>query len=155
MTAPTLEVQFVLGDRDGNTATMTAYVSLSLTNEQALAFINEYWNLINPLTKGVLLQVKTYHRHVFEDAPEPSMDSDVNASIVLYYSNGVTYEAIQVPSPALNLFEVEGPFAGIRADATASAIVAWNSEVADPSIVLTTPEGEVFPSVYAVGGIAK
>ena len=149
------QVRYTFGDRGGNTATLTVWVSASLSLSELTAFVNNFASLVTPLTNGVILAVDCYTRHKFEDTPVASVDADVNARIVLYYSNGETYEAIWIPAPKLTLFESTGVYAGIRANRLAPELQPWIVDAAANLSILSTPEGDPFPSLYTVGGFAQ
>lgn len=152
MAAPRQQVRYRLQDREGNTSTVTFWVSPSLSFDELQAFVYSWANLINNLSDARIVEAKCIIEHKISNPPDAGMGSDVTTAAVFYYSNGDTYEAIYIPSPKEVIFEDEGGLAGMRINPLVPAVEAFINSLASLPFELTTPEGETFPPTFTVGG---
>jgi hypothetical protein len=88
-----------------------------------------------------------------EDAPDaPGILSNVGYYLCLYYSNGVDYEPVFIPSPNQEYLETTGSFAGIRLDLSNPAVVSLADALTTALLGTVDPNGGEWGRVLVVGG---
>lgn len=151
MTQPVQKAVFHFSDRERNVGTVTLYCALALSDTDRLAFINLMAEKMQALSNASLTEVRTYYRILY-DGIEASADADMTSRVLLYYSEGDTYETIDIPSPVPGLFETEGAYQGIRVSVVSTPFLAWVDGAAELLGYIVTKEGDPFPATYQVGG---
>ena len=94
------------------------------------------------------------HRFSTDEPGNAAADSDVMRHLGLFYTNGVIYDRLWIPSGRRSLLETTGPYANIRLDAQRPEVTALLLSLQDVLAELVTPEGDTFPTQFVAGGIA-
>jgi len=154
MNAPVTQVVFYFYDKEGNKGTTTLYCSFSLSGDALLYLINLMADYMQALSNASLRSVTTYHKIELQPYSYSLGEQDLSSRVRLFYSEGDTYETIDIPAPKATLWESEGEYANIRVDPLSLEMVTWFSGWDDFQGHITTKEGEAFPSTFRVGGKA-
>lgn len=148
-------VSVLFRDRGGNERRTSLSFPFSIS-DSALETVMAYWiERVTPLTNAGIFSWTV--SRTFESEIDLTVGEDVELfyKLALYYVKEAIYEAIWIPSPRMDLFELEGPYAGIRLDSArpevAALLLAWQ----DVITFIVTPEGDPFPDTFAAGGLAK
>lgn len=154
MAAPLLvRVSITFLDRGGRKSVLSFLFPASVSPQSAIAWAIDTAPIVQGLSDAVPLSAKYEYRHMLDDIGAASFTSDARRKAFLYYRNGDEIEQISIPSPRSEIFESEGPYAGVRVDASAEAVLSFNAVIRDSPSGFQTPEGEPLPDEYDVGGL--
>ena len=141
---PLCEVKLLYGDRKGGVAQMRLRYPASISPAEAFLRGMQIHSVVAPLTSAVLLGVRIVYR-ITESAPGSASEAVPAASnLALFYRNGEEWNAIYVPAPTEELWETDGPFAGIRLDLGNPAVVSLLESL---NLALAETGGEYFVSM--------
>lgn len=153
MQAPTVAIESYWRDKEQRDAQLTLHVPFSHDLPAVQATALAALSVVQGISNAVLVGYRLIWKATLDDLPEPPLESDVTSFLGLFYRSDdeTTTEAIWIPSPRAVAFEHDGPFAGIRADASFIAL----SPLRDLSLLgpLLSPEGTPYPVAFLVGGL--
>lgn len=151
----TCSVSFTYVDRGGRKGKIKLFLPFATEASHALQFGYDMNDAFQPAIQASLIEIKVLYEWRESDIPVADPDSNIHRRLVLFYRNEQGFEAISIPSPKAECFQVDGPYAGIKVDAQMVALEPWVDALALVVGALATPEGEPFPTEYVVGGLAE
>lgn len=151
---PTVHITFWFTDRNNNKGRTSAYLPFATSDAQVRSFVAFYMPFLRGLSNATITGW-TASWAAKDLTPEPAaFESDVSQSLILCYSKEDVFDWIWVPSPKIDLLEVSGDYANIRLDALRPDVLTllegWQEVVA----VIVNSRGDLFPTEFAVGGLA-
>jgi hypothetical protein len=141
-------------DRKGRVAQASWHLPITLTPEEAASRALYILSKALGVSNGLVMRLKLTWQWREEQPQVADPASDVQTRVALYYRNEDGPEAQFIPSPRPDLFEQTGPYAGIRVDVANPDVALVLSAFGDALASTLTPEGDPFPTVYSVGGLA-
>lgn len=141
-------------DRRGRVAQASWHLPIILTPAEAADRALYIASKALGVSNGLLTRVRLTWQWREEQPQVADPTSDVQTRVALYYRNEDGPEAQFVPSPRPELFEQTGPYAGVRVAASDPDVALLLSAFGDALASSLTPEGDPFPTVYVVGGLA-
>lgn len=150
--SPVVVIGFTFTDRDANTAKVTFYTdwTLAIGDVQALADYIE--SRLVSVSDAVLSRVEIVFRWRADDPPEAPETADLERKLLLLITNDAgEINGLIIPSP-IDLFEPLGPFAGVRADLTNAAVLAFQDMLGE--FEFRTADDRQLGQVIAAGGLA-
>lgn len=152
---PRCPIVFYWEDRDGNTAAQRLYFNhssdVSVVSTAAGLWLAGVQGVSNATPRRYTLSYQ-WDRAGPNDA---EVGSDVYRRLALFYRNDYEMAAIWLPSGREELLETEGTYAGVRVAASVPAVADALQLMASVIDFTVTPEGDSFPDIYVVGGMAR
>lgn len=141
-------------DREGNRRTTSLTFPFSLPVAQIHTYMDLWIDRVRNISNAGIRHYVITHSYEDEEPPITTGDSSVQDKLTLYYSSDAFYDRIYIPALRRELLETGGLYAGVRLDVSLPEVIAILESMESVVAYIVTPEGEPFPSVFVVGGMA-
>ena len=141
-------------DREGNRRATSLWFPFSLPIADLQTAMSMFTTRAGAISDAYIAKWDVTYTFEDDGSNTASPDSDVYRKLALYYRNGLLFDRIWVPSARSEIFELIGPYAGIRVDSARSDVVAVLEGAQTVVEYIVTPEGDPFPTEFVVGGLA-
>lgn len=154
VTEPMVQICFIFQDRNDNEGRTYAYLPFAVSDSQVRGFVAFYMSYLRTLSNATIIGWTAKWSAINLTPDMAPTESDVSQNLVLLYRDDDVFDWIWVPSPRLDLLEVEGDYAGIRLDALRPDVLSILEGWQDVITTIVNSRGDIFPIEFAVGGLA-
>lgn len=154
VTEPMVHLVFWFEDRNNNKGRHRAYLPFTSSDSQVRGFVAFYIPYLQSLSNAAIVGWTATWSAIDLTPDMASVESDTTQNLVLCYSTDDIFDWIWVPSPRLDLLEVEGDYAGIRLDALRPDVLAILTSWQDVITAIVNSQADAFPTEFAAGGLA-
>lgn len=142
-------------DNNGKRAESRAHYSGSLTVAAVADRALVLAAAAAAVSSAALVRMTVEYRTYIVDPPAPSLDSDAEARLLLFYGNDAGAATLSVPSPGALPLDVVGPYRNVRLDMAAPAVSTLLADLGDSLASAVTPGGDAWPMPLLAGGVTR
>lgn len=151
---PTARLSITFIDRGGNEGKLSILFPATAEPSSVFAWLNSNLSVLTGISNAKIASA-VWRLSLRNDSPtEPDDESDSASFLALYYRNEERFEAIFIPSPRTDLYDLQGDYAGIRLQQAGPFFSIAAELVSGAAIPHLQENGEAFPETLVVGGLA-